>query len=231
MNLNNVLMLTGTNYRAWLDSVENYMGMHENIDYCFTEDKPEELNEKSTKKDTDLYKKWHRSNRMAKNLIRTSMSKTVRGSIEEPELASDFLEHIGAKFKESEKAEAARLTKEFHDLKYMGSGGVREHIMKMININGRLRELLMGVRDEQVVHYALHSLPNSFSHLRTSYNSQKGNWTLDELISICVDEESRIKEEKEPATTINLIEKPKRKKPQNKLKPIKAITKSSTNKM
>ncbi|MDD0148593.1 hypothetical protein PSY31_23170, partial [Shigella flexneri] len=54
------------------------------------------------------------------------------------------------------------------------------------------------------------------------------NWTLDELISICVDEEARIKEEKEPATAINLIEKPKKKKPQNKLKPTKAITKSST---
>ena len=87
----------------------------------------------------------------------------------------------------------------------------------------------MGVKDEQVVHHALDTLPSSFSQLRTSYNAQKENWTLNELISICVDKENRIKKEKgEFETTVNLVEKPKKKKFQNKLKPNKAITKAST---
>ncbi|XP_062021386.1 uncharacterized protein LOC133737943 [Rosa rugosa] len=176
MNLNNVLILNGTNFRAWKNSLEHYLMMHENMDLCFTDDQPEPLTEESTAEDRKEARAWYRANRMAKNVMRNTMSDTVRGSIEEPELATDYMEAIERKFKESEKAEAARLSKAFHDLRYSGTGGVREHLLKLININARLRELLMGVNDDQVVHVALHSLPSSFSGLRTSYNSQKGTW-------------------------------------------------------
>ena len=122
MNLNNVLMLTGTNFRAWRDSVERYMMMHENIDLVFHEDEPEALTKDSSAEEIKTFKAWHRSNRMAKNTIRNTMSDTVRGSVEEPDLATDYMEAIERKFKESEKAEAARLSKAFHELKYEGSG-------------------------------------------------------------------------------------------------------------
>lgn len=47
-------------------------------------------------------------------------------------------------------------------------------------------------------------------------------------MSICADEEPRIKAEK-GKTMVNFIEKAKKKKkPQNKLKPVKTITKTST---
>ncbi|KAL6210188.1 hypothetical protein ACLB2K_021125 [Fragaria x ananassa] len=115
------------------------------------------------------------------------MSLTVRGCVEELKLAADYLEAVSARFKESKKAEIARLNKKIHNLTYSGSGGVKEHIMKLININNRLREMLMGIKDELLVHHALDSLPNSFSHLKTTYNAQKENWTLDELMSIYAD--------------------------------------------
>ncbi|XP_024190683.1 uncharacterized protein LOC112194696 [Rosa chinensis] len=201
--------------------------MHENIDLVFHEDEPEALTKDSSAEEVKTFKAWHRSKRMAKNTIRNTMSDTVRGSVEEPNLATDYMEAFERKFKESEKAEAAKLYKAFHELKYEGFGGVREHIMKLIHINARLRELLMGVNDSQVVHVALHSLPNTFSGLRTSYNALKGTWTIDELISICADEEDRIKKEREPATSVNLVEKLKKKK--NKLKVTKTITKPSGN--
>ncbi|XP_024178381.1 uncharacterized protein LOC112184355 [Rosa chinensis] len=160
MNLNNVLMLsTGTNFRAWRNSGERYMMMHENIDLVFHEDEPEALTDESSAEEVKAFKAWHMSNRMGKNSIRNTMSDTVRGSVEELDLATDYMEAIERKFKESEKVEAARLSKAFYDLKYDGSGGVREHIMKLININASLRELLTGVNDRQVVHVVLHSLP------------------------------------------------------------------------
>ncbi|XP_024157511.1 uncharacterized protein LOC112165265 [Rosa chinensis] len=163
---------------------------------------------------------------MAKNVIRTTVSDTVRGSIEELDLAKDFLYAIHDIYRESDKAEAGRLAKEFNDLKCIGAGKVREHIMKLIEINAQLRDLNMGVTDDYVVHTALHSLPNSFSQLRTSYNAQKEKWSLKELIAICVDEEDRIRKEKEPSTSVNLVEKPKKKyQNQSKLKPTKIITK------
>ena len=85
---------------------------------------------------------------------------------------------------------------------------------------------MVGVQETLLVHHALNTLPSSFDHLRTSYNAQKENWTLDELIAICSDEEERIKKQ---TPTIYLLEKPKKKntQSQNKLKPTKTITKSS----
>ena len=54
--------------------------------------------------------------------------------------------------------------------------GVRGHIFELINIiNNRLRDMLMVVKDDQVVHHALVTLPSSFSQLKTSYNAQKEN--------------------------------------------------------
>ncbi|PRQ42084.1 putative transcription factor interactor and regulator CCHC(Zn) family [Rosa chinensis] len=203
--------------------------MHQNMDLCLTDEQPYELDGESTEDDKKAYKDWHRANKMAKNVIRSTMSDTVRGCIEEPEYAVDFLEAIAQKFRESDKAEGARLSRKFNDLKFSGNGSVRTHIMELIDINNKLRELYMGVNDAQVVHVALESLPNAYSHLRTTYNAQKEKWTLNELISICVDEQERIKKESTPTTTVNLMGKNKGKY-QNKLKPKKTITKATTEK-
>ena len=51
--------------------------MHDNFDYCFTEEEPLTANSTS-KKDIENYKKWFRSNKMAKNVIRFSMSKNYQ---------------------------------------------------------------------------------------------------------------------------------------------------------
>ena len=219
-------MLNGTNYKDWKLALDLYMITHDNMDMCLHHPVPYALNDLSTAEDRKYHADWYRSNQRAKILIRSSMSSIVRGSIEEPVFARDFLDNIEAKYKESNKAEAARLNKEYNELKYNGNGSIRNHIMKLIELNSRLRELEQGVKNEQLVHHALDSLPPSFSVLRTSYNAQKENWSLDDLISICVDEESRMRKEKQPATTVNLVQKHKWKK--NKLKVNKTIAKPSS---
>ncbi|XP_062028340.1 uncharacterized protein LOC133744217 [Rosa rugosa] len=211
VTLNTIQLLTGYKYKKWRNQVDFYLAMNQNMDLCLTEDEPEKLTSDSSDEEKKFFKEWHKANKMAKNVIRTTMSDTVRGSIEELDLAMDYLYAIHDMYRESDKAEAARLAKEFNELKYTGTGKVREHIMKLIEINAQLRDLNMGVTDDHVVHAALHSLPNSFSQLRTSYNAQKEKWSLKELIAICVDEEDRMRKEKEPSTSVNLVEKPKKK--------------------
>jgi hypothetical protein len=63
--------------------------MHDNIDYCITEEELIKPANNASKKDTEYYKKWFRSNRMAKNVIKFSMSKTIRGIVDKPELVFD----------------------------------------------------------------------------------------------------------------------------------------------
>ncbi|XP_062020840.1 uncharacterized protein LOC133737258 [Rosa rugosa] len=181
------------------------------MDLCLNKEESEMLHSESTDEDKKYYKEWHKANKMAKNVIRTTMLDTDRVSIEEPEVAMDFLYAIHYMYREIDKVEAARLSKEFNELKYIGTGKVREHIMKTIEINAQLRDLQIGVNDDHVVHDAVHSLPNSFSQHRTRYNARKEKWSLKELIAICVDEEDKIRKEREPSSSVNLIEKPKKK--------------------
>nr|XP_011468854.1 PREDICTED: uncharacterized protein LOC105352806 [Fragaria vesca subsp. vesca] len=196
------------------------MAMHQNIDYCLLNPKPEgELDQYSSADDLWHYHEWFRTNKMAKNVLRRTMSEIVRGSMEEPEDVVDYMAAIAEKFEESEKAEGARLHKEFHELKYDGNDSVREHIMHKVLLNGKLRELRMGVLDAQIMHEALYSLSASFSNLRTTYNALEVKWSVNKLISVCVDEENRIRNEAGPSTAVNLLEKPKwKKKNKNKVK-------------
>ncbi|XP_062005822.1 uncharacterized protein LOC133723004 [Rosa rugosa] len=121
VTLNTIQLLTGYNYKKWRNQVDFYLAMNQNMDLCLTEDEPEMLTSESTDEEKKYYKEWHKANKMAKNVIRTTMSDTVRGSIEEPDLAMDFLYAIHDMYRESDKAEAARLAKEFNDLKYTGT--------------------------------------------------------------------------------------------------------------
>ena len=225
VTLNTIQLLTGYNYKKWRSQVDFYLAMNQNMDLCVTDKMPEELTDTSTKEDKNAHKAWWKANKMAKTVIRNTMSDTVRGSVEEPETAIEYLYTIQEMYRESDKAEAARLSRQFQETKYDGNVNVREHIMKLIDINAQLRELDMGNTDDYVVHTALHSLPISYSQLRTSYNAQKEKWSLKELIAICSVEEERIKKEREPSTSVNLIEK--KKKYQKKLKPNKAIQKNT----
>lgn len=88
-NLNNVFILTRSNYRTWKDLIENYISMHDYINYCITEEELIKPANNASKKDTEYYKKWFRSNKMAKHVIRFSMSKTIRGRVDKPELVFD----------------------------------------------------------------------------------------------------------------------------------------------
>ena len=47
-------------------------------------------------------------------------------------------------------------------IKYDGMGGVREHIMKMVDITARLIELEIPITKLFLVHHALNSLPSQF---------------------------------------------------------------------
>ena len=72
-------------------------------------------------------------------------------------------------------------------------GGIRDHILKMSNMNGKLAEMDMVLSDEFVVHLVFKSLPQEFSTFAVNYNSMTEKWDMHKLIAMCVQEEERIK--------------------------------------
>ncbi|KAI3455051.1 hypothetical protein Pfo_011714 [Paulownia fortunei] len=66
----------------------------------------------------------------------------------------------------------------------------------MSNLASKLKTLKLELYEDLLVHLVLISLPAQYSQFKVSYNTQKDKWTLNELISHCVQEEERIKRER-----------------------------------
>ena len=54
----------------------------------------------------------------------------------------------------------------------------------------------MELSEEILVHFILISLPPQYNPFKINYNAQREKWSLTELISHCVQEEERLKQEK-----------------------------------
>ena len=81
-------------------------------------------------------------------------------------------------------------------MRYKGNGNIRKYIMKMSHLASKLRAHKLDISEDLLVHLVLISLPTQFNQFKVSYNCQKETWSLNELISHCVQEGERLKQEK-----------------------------------
>ena len=73
-----------------------------------------------------------------------------------------------------------------------GKSYIREYIMKMSNLTLKLKTLKIELGEELLVHLVLISLIVHFGQFKVSYNTQKNKWSINEVISHCVQEEKRL---------------------------------------
>lgn len=145
---------------------------------------------------------------MTKLILKRTMTNTVRESIPDKGTAKKYLDSIAETFTESEKVETSVFLDSLITIKYSGSSGIRENILKMIEISTKLKDLKIVVDDQFIVHMALKSLPAKFNLLKTTYSAQKDKWSLNKLISMCVQKEERMKKEE---LIVNMVSKPQSK--------------------
>ncbi|KAB2629481.1 hypothetical protein D8674_034310 [Pyrus ussuriensis x Pyrus communis] len=79
------------------------------LDLALREDEPAPLTDDSTPDQRMKFEKWEKANRMALMVMKRTMSDTVRGGFAACDKAKDFLEAVGVKFRESEKAQMGDL--------------------------------------------------------------------------------------------------------------------------
>ncbi|KAM7484845.1 hypothetical protein LguiA_000854 [Lonicera macranthoides] len=192
-NLSSIQTLNGSNFKRWNQDLEIALGLMD-LDLALREDEPPAITAESTIEQKQKKEKWDKANRMSILIMKRTMTDTVRGGVASNDNAKAFLEGIGAKFKESQKAETSNLMTMLTTSRYDGTSGVREHIMKLSDVASKLNDLKVTVSDPFLVHMALNSLPAKFEQLKVSYNTQKEAWDLNELISICAQEEDRHKQ-------------------------------------
>ena len=93
--------------------------------------------------------------------------------------------------------------------------------MEMSHLASKLRALKLDLQEDLLVHLVLISLPAQFSQFKVSYNCQKETWSLNELISHCIRENERLKQDKIESAHLALT--PKNRNKDNKRKRDKEV--------
>lgn len=162
------------------------------IDYAIRKDEPHKITDTSTPEQILLYERWEKSNRLSVMYIKTKISAGIRGSIEQHENVRELLKSIDEQFVTSDKALASTLIMKFTSLKLTGVRGVREHIMEMRDIVAQLKKLEVEMSESFLVHFILNTLPPQYGPFKISYNTHKDKWSINELMTMCVQEEGRL---------------------------------------
>ena len=104
------------------------------IDYAIRKDDPLAISATSTKAAIELYENWERSNRLSLMFIKTHIFASIRGSIKKHDKVQDLLKAIDDQFAKSMKSLASTLIIQFSTLRLIGVKGVRNHIMRKMDI-------------------------------------------------------------------------------------------------
>lgn len=97
-------------------------------------------------------------------------------------------------------------------MRYKGKGNMREYIMEMSHLASKLKALKLDLSEDLLVHLILISLPTQFNQFKVSYNCQKDKWTLNELITHCVQEEEMLKQDRTESAHLSITSNNKKRK-------------------
>ncbi|KAL5742151.1 hypothetical protein ACOSP7_028883 [Xanthoceras sorbifolium] len=162
------------------------------IDYIIRKDEPPAITDTSAAADIALYEKWERSNRLSVMFIKTKISDSIRGYVDQLDNIRDLLKGIDKQFVTSEKALASTLIIKLSSQRLTSVKGVREHIMQIRDIAAQLKKLEVDISESFLMHYILNTLPQQYRPFKIWYNTYKDKWSINELMTMCVQEEGRL---------------------------------------
>ena len=150
------------------------------------------MTEERTLAEVSLFERCERSNRLNVTFIKTKITTGIRGSVEQYDKVQDFLKSIGEQFVTLDKALASTLIMKFSSIRIISVRGVSEHIMQIKDITAQLKKLGLDMSESFLVHFILNTLPHQYGPFKISYNTHKDKWSINELMTMCVQEEERL---------------------------------------
>ncbi|XP_043720953.1 uncharacterized protein LOC122668455 [Telopea speciosissima] len=192
--LSSIPILTGDNYQKWVEDLKLHLGLLD-LDLALREPKPSPLTNNNTTEEKTKFEKWDNANRKCILVVKKAVPETIRGNVEVKDTVVEFLNAIKVKFELNTNAESSDLMSKLMNPHYDG-GNVREYVLGLATIAAKLGDLDIKISDDPVVHIALHTLPGPYKVLQSTYTALRDKWSLDELISICTQEERKLKQNK-----------------------------------
>ncbi|GJU85603.1 hypothetical protein Tco_1293149 [Tanacetum coccineum] len=190
----NTPMLTGDNFAEWKENFLLTLRCMD-LDLALREDAPLNPTESSTPIVKSNYEQWARSDLLSIMFIRSRISPSIRGVILTCDNVKAYMKAIEAQFVSSDKAMVSTLMKNISNMTLYKIKGVREHNMEMRDIASKLFSLKVEISESFLVHFSLNSLPSEYTPFKISYNTHKENWAINDLLTMCVQEELRLKNE------------------------------------
>ncbi|XP_039115899.1 uncharacterized protein LOC120251446 [Dioscorea cayenensis subsp. rotundata] len=164
------------------------------LDYALREPCPAPLTDQSSLEDRRVFERWERSNRIGLMIMKNTIPETFLNTTSDKRDIKQFLDTLEERFVRSDKAETSATLKKLVSMRYKGDRNIREYVLDMCHLAGKLKSLKFEIPEDVLVHMVLISLPPQFSQFEVNYNCQKEKWTVNELISHLAQEEDRIKQ-------------------------------------
>jgi hypothetical protein len=190
--MNGVTKLRGMDFAKWKADIQMILAIMDR-GHSFREDKPiepvaEGANDTTLALQKVEYEKakaqWERSDRVAFMIMDNAIDPAIRRVLPKTaDNAKTFMAKMEEYFKGSSKANASILMSKLMQAKYDRRGNVREHVLQMIDMSNKLKDLECPLSELYVVHYIMMSLPSCFGNFKINYNSSDKKWTTTELIA------------------------------------------------
>ncbi|XP_075092136.1 uncharacterized protein LOC142172424 [Nicotiana tabacum] len=195
-------MLSGDNYVEWKEKVLLTLG-YSDLDLALSVEEPPIPTESSMLAAMANYERWERYDPLSLMLIKAHIRQSIRGSIPNSDKVKAYMKAIDEQFISSDKALASTLMKRLSSMTFDRSRIVHEHIMEMRDIAAKLKSFEVNMSEPFLVHFILNSLPAEYSSFKISYNTHKDKWSINKLLTMCVQEQERLKDE--TPQSVNLV--------------------------
>ncbi|XP_027102953.1 uncharacterized protein [Coffea arabica] len=165
------------------------------LDLALRENEPPISMDSSLSNKKAAYEQWEQSNRLSLTLIKSHINQSIRGSIPDCDRVKAYAKAIDEQFVSSDKALASILMKKFASMTLDKSRSVHKQIIEIRDIVAKLKSLKVEISESFLVHFILNSFLSEYTPLKISYNTHKDKWSINELLTMCVQEEKRLKHE------------------------------------
>ena len=180
-----ILTLNGTNHKQWVKALMMNLTIMK-MDLALRTTTPHKPVDNAVEKDRKSYDEWEYSNRCCLMIMRYHMDESIRDSICKTENAKDFLIAIEKKYAKFSKNEYLNM---LHSTFYDGASDVRAHIDKLMGYYHKLKAMIMNLGQKGYVCFVMKTIPSQFNSIRSSYNAQKEQWSVEEMIDIIAKKE------------------------------------------
>jgi hypothetical protein len=187
-----VPMFNGLNFSDWCEQIQFHLGVLD-LDLSLQSEKPTAITDTSSDDDKTFHDAWERSNRLSLMFMRMSVANNIKSTLPKTESAKEFLKLVEERSQTVDKSLAGTLMATLTTMKFDGSRSMHEHVIEMSNIAARLKSLGMNVDENFLVQFIINSLPPEYGPFQMNYNTMKDKWNVNELHSMLVQEETRLK--------------------------------------